>query len=443
MQNRLSAIGIMAILTLVVFSTLNAQHRYFVNSNHGDDSNDGSVNAPWRTIEKIHEYKFAPGDSVFFSRGSVFNSGFVINRSGRSGKPIVFTAYGVGPKPVFSNIHYTNLNGNAIQIRASYIVIDGLYFYYCPKSPVTEKIKTLGAIYIAEGADHNIVQNCEMTRTPVGIQVYGQHNLITHNYIHDNNVSIKPHWGPMCVVVSTSNNEICYNRFENYSAPSNEYGHDGGAIEINDRKYPKQNIKIHHNTSYRNQGFIEFVGSVKQDNMIIHHNVCEDYQSFVGFTGPCTNIRVENNTVIRTLAHEKPDSEDVFFWFYFGGNENLIFRNNIFVYDPARIEPVFSRGKFTHDHNLFYRIDDPDLMDSANYHAFQRSVVGGGAHPREGGKIGNPMFVDLENRDYRLTAESPAVDAGADLGYELDFLNHPIPAGKAPDMGAFEFQGKK
>jgi hypothetical protein len=53
------------------------------------------------------------------------------------------------------------------------------------------------------------------------------------------------------------------------------------------------------------------------------------------------------------------------------------------------------------------------------------------------------MFVDFENRDYRLRADSPAVDAGFDLGYMLDFDNNPIPSGSAPDMGAFEYQSQK
>ena len=69
-----------------------------------------------------------------------------------------------------------------------------------------------------------------------------------------------------------------------------------------------------------------------------------------------------------------------------------------------------------------------------------RLVVGGGTSLGKGDKIGDPLFVDFKNRDYRLRADSPAVDAGADLGYKLDFENNPIPAGEAPDIGAYERQ---
>jgi hypothetical protein len=50
------------------------------------------------------------------------------------------------------------------------------------------------------------------------------------------------------------------------------------------------------------------------------------------------------------------------------------------------------------------------------------------------------LFIDYASRDLRLKAGSPAIDAGVNLGYKLDFNNNPIPAGKFPDMGACEYQ---
>ncbi|RKY51234.1 MAG: hypothetical protein DRP89_09190, partial [Candidatus Neomarinimicrobiota bacterium] len=342
-------------------------------------------------------------------------------------------AYGNGPAPIFTNPSYDNLNGNAIQVKGSYIVIDGLYFYNCPKSPVCEDIRTLGAIFIALGADHNIVKNCEMTKTPVGIQTYGQHTLITHNYIHDDNVPIRPHWGPICVVVCTSNNEISYNRFENYCAPSNEYGHDGGAIEINDGAYDKVNLKIHHNYSSGNQGFIENIQSkCLSKNWIIAYNVCDDYQSWLGLTN-VQNIRVEHNTVIRTKKHAGYND---FCWFndYLGQN-TVFFRNNIFVLGNG-IPPVYYHGdgeKQDHDHNLYFCIDRKTFEKGKTY-----SVLGAPLGPGE--IITNPLFVDFENRDLHLRAGSPAIDSGVNLGYKKDFDGKPVPSGKAPDMGAYEYQ---
>lgn len=414
---------------------------FYLDSRSGSDKSAGDEKHPWRSLERLAKAVFVPGDTVYFMSGSEFEGGFAVNQSGTSNAPITFKAAGDGPRPRFTNPHSRVLDGTAIRVNASHIIIDGLYFERCPTNPVATHVHKLGAVFLTTNANHCIVRNCEMTQTPIGITVYGERNLIRRNHIHDNNRPIQPHWGPMCVVICGSHNEVSYNRFENYSAPSDEFGHDGGAIEINDRSLPKENIHIHRNLSLRNQGFIEFVGGVRQDNFRIHHNVCMDYQQFLGLTGPCTNLRVDHNTVVRILAHDPPDSEDVIFWNYerHGANTNIVFRNNIFVYDPALVEPMFSRGRFVSLHNLFYRLDHDHIPKQANRWAYERKYLGGGAQLGQGDRIGDPLFRDLANGDFRLQPGSPAIDAGMRLGYQRDFRDRPVPIGTELDIGALEF----
>jgi hypothetical protein len=433
------------ILAVVLSQTASGADRreFYVDSRAGLDSGPGNKAQPWQSLDRLSKLEFQPGDRILFVNGSEFEGGFAVSQSGTSNAPITFMAAGEGPPPKFTNPRSVVLDGNAIRIDASYVIVDGLFFERCPSNPVSTHVHKLGAIFLTTNANHNVIRNCEITQTPIGITVYGENNLITRNYIHDNNAPIQPHWGPMCVVICGSHNEVSYNRFENYSAPSAEYGHDGGAIEINDRSLPKEDIAIHHNISLRNQGFIEFVGRVKQDDVRVHHNVCMDYQSFLGLTGPCTNLRVEHNTVVRTLAHAAPDSEEVIFWNYDAGgkyaNTNILFRNNIFVYDPSRCEPMFSRAQFHSSHNLYFRTDAASIPKQANQWAFERKYLGGGAQLGPGDKFGDPLFRNLAANDFRLKPGSPAVDAAKPLTYKRDFEDKERLIGSAPDMGAFEF----
>lgn len=444
-SRRLAALSSFLMLMFLILPYQCWATKYFLDSHAGSDSADGSEKRPWRSLAPLNQATFHPGDTVFFAAGSKFEGGIEVNQSGTSNAPITFTRFGEGPAPQFTNPGARVLEGSAIRINARHILVDGLFFDRCPTNPVAIDIHQLGAVFLTTNATDCVLQNCEMTHSPVGITVYGEHNLITKNFIHDDNQPVQPHWGPICLVICGSHNEVSYNHFENYAAPSDAFGHDGGAIEINDRSLPKEDIRIHDNLSLRNQGFIEWVGRVKQDDFRIHHNITMDYQQFLGLTGPCTNFQIENNTVIRILAHDKPDSEDVVFWSYEdgGANTNIVFRNNIFVYDGSRIEPVFARGKFEHSFNLYYRTDEATIPKQANRWAYERKYLGGGAMLGIWDKIGNPMFRDMAHGDFHLKPGSPAIDAGTDLGFKRDFDGNPIPAGAAPDMGAYEFQGPR
>ncbi|MDB6056222.1 MAG: hypothetical protein JWO95_66, partial [Verrucomicrobiales bacterium] len=107
-----------------------------------------------------------------------------------------------------------------------------------------------------------------------------------------------------------------------------------------------------------------------------------------------------------------------------------------------RVEPVFARGEMPHAYNLFYRTDEGKIRKQANKEAYQRKHLGGGAHLHLGDKIGNPLFRNLAKADFRLTAGSPAIGAGTNLHYTVDFSGRPISQQK-PSLGAFEFDESK
>ena len=76
---------------------------YYVDALNGNDRNQGiSQDAPWRTLAKVNESSFSPGDTILLRRGSVWREQFNFPSSGTSAAPITIDAYGNGPLPVVS-----------------------------------------------------------------------------------------------------------------------------------------------------------------------------------------------------------------------------------------------------------------------------------------------------------------------------------------------------
>jgi len=417
---------------------------HYVNSNarNANDAGPGNRRHPWKSLAPIRGHSFCPGDHTYFSAGSSYRGGFLVNDSGRAGQPIVFTTYGRGPAPSFSNSDFGVLNGNVIQIRGSYIIVDGLYFHDGATSPSTkdEDVLRVADIFVARGADHNVIRNSEVKNSPVGFHICGQFNLVTNNYLHDTNRFLAgPNWGPIAIILANANNEISYNRITNYFSSGGNYGADGGALEFDPRVYGDSihDVRVHHNFSRGNEGFLESTRSANQPTgrAWVAYNVSDDYQQFI-LLWQGHDFSIENNTVLRILP--KNSVTDVVFTFREGGNR---IRNNIFVVSAGR--KVFSDNGTRaygmtnwagqeHNHNLYYSMDGSQA-DPA------------GVALSRGEKIADPIFVDYAKRNLHLTLNSPAIDAGdgTQAQSSIDFDGNPVPAGDGVDLGAFEFQGAR
>jgi hypothetical protein len=73
---------------------------WFVDSAAGNDANAGnSAAAAWRTLKRVAEADFQPGDRILLRCGSVFREQLAPHSSGSPGAPIVIDRYGEGPMP--------------------------------------------------------------------------------------------------------------------------------------------------------------------------------------------------------------------------------------------------------------------------------------------------------------------------------------------------------
>ena len=424
---------------LLLFAVLPAaSHSYYVNSAdpRADDSGPGTKQRPWKSLAAVGGHTYAPGDSVYFAKGSAYSGGFVVKDAGAPGKPITFTSYGTGSSPSFVNPIAATLGGSVIQIKGSYVAIDGLYFHDGPEASPggTAVVLRTGAVFLDKGADHNIVRNCEARNAPIAINIHGEHNLITRNHLHDcARFLTSPGWGPIAILIGNANNEISYNRIENYVATGGRYGADGGALEIDPRLYnvAAHHVNVHHNWSYGNEGFLEITKATEAID--ISYNFSNDFQQFV-FFWEGTNSLIENNTVLRVLPRNSVT--DVVFTFKDPGNT---IRNNIFVVNLKRQvfsdngTQVYNKGNYAAQkrlNNLYYSLDGTQENPC-------------GLPLAEGEKVADPGFMNYDRQDYRLAAGSPAIEAGFGDRSSTDLYRKKVRACKARDIGAYEFGGRQ
>jgi len=451
-------------LVLLLTGSCRAQHpvadrhstTYFIDSQQGNDASGGtSESTAWKSLGNIKQGVLLPGDSIRFKRGSAFTGPLYIYDAGEQDHPIVLTDYGSPslPAPSFTNPVFALGNyGNCIRVKGSFVIVENLYFHhtsayvrgsYTPSSGWDVTVWEMGAIYIDKEAQHCIVRNNEIEDCVVGIKSYGKYAQIRNNYIHDCNRVLKEWgWGPLGIWLGGDDQEACYNRVFNYSATDPRInwgpdgvggGVDGGAFEIDDARYPKYNISIHHNYTRDCQGFLEVTWTDIGQNptykgFSIHHNVSDDYQQFIAMWRGAQCV-IENNTIIR----RKKNVND---WGVFNitqdNSQNRI-RNNIIVVEKDI--PIFNTG-------LQAPRTPRNIIENNLYYAASGSLVTGNEGPGITPVYGNPLFVNYAGatraEDFGIRSGSPAANSGLTTGYVIDFIGTAIPKGNAPDIGAFE-----
>jgi len=435
------------------FSAVQTSSIYYVSSFSGDDFSDGLTPATaWRSIEKLQATKLSPGDSVRFFRGSSFDKPFYVNDSGSENAPIVLTDYGNKklPAPAFTNNTFEQGNfGNCIRIRGSYVIVENLYFHettaYVGGNYTTDggwPIWEMGAVYVDKSATHCIVRNNEFENCPVGIKTYGEYTLIKNNYIHDcNRVLAEWNWGPIGIWIGADHQETCYNWIFNYRAEDPRIhwaggggGADGGAFEIDDARYPKSDIKIHHNYTRDCQGFLEVtwtdvLSNPDYINFHIYYNISDDYQAFTAvWCGK--NFRIENNTIVR----RKINANDWGVFNITGTDTHNMIRNNIIITEQNI--PIYNTG--------IRNITKPNnIIENNLYFAASGYINLGKEGPGSGLIHNDPLLANYGRlqypEDFAISKGSPAIDQGQNLGYTNDFFDNPVPVGSAPDIGAIEY----
>lgn len=74
---------------------------YYIDSQSGSDANRGtSISSPWKSLERVNQQVFRPGDQILFKAGSEWTGELHPLGSGTSKRPIVIGRYGEGERPL-------------------------------------------------------------------------------------------------------------------------------------------------------------------------------------------------------------------------------------------------------------------------------------------------------------------------------------------------------
>lgn len=122
--------GVLAALAVILAGNLKCQaetdgslqsnpRTFYVDSSRGSDDTEGlAPNRAWKTLERVNEADLKPGDTVRFKRGEVWR-GSLVPVSGEEEKPITYTSYGEGAKPLLLGSKPRNRQEDWVQINDS------------------------------------------------------------------------------------------------------------------------------------------------------------------------------------------------------------------------------------------------------------------------------------------------------------------------------------
>lgn len=177
---------------------------FYVNSVSGSDSNSGTTKQEaWKTLARVNEEVFEPGDSILFHSGSVFVGRLSPKGSGTPERPITISKYGNGNKPhieakgqysealLLMNVEYWNVSNLEISNKgkeraagragvrlllsnfgtAHHIHLSNLYIHDVNGSNVKSKGGGAGITWMCKGDsiksrfDDLVIENCHLVRT--------------------------------------------------------------------------------------------------------------------------------------------------------------------------------------------------------------------------------------------------------------------------------------
>lgn len=216
----------------------------------GDDAQDGSPAAPWRTPQSLADRSLAAGTHVMLRRGCSWDGPVRV-----TGDRITLAAHGTGTPPTVTAKGADRLT---------------------PVLTIASAGGTVSDLVVADGAGAGVqlagegatVTRTEITGTAFGVQFAAPDGVADGVHVHDLHMDINTPGGDddsgaVGFDVRAPRATVQNSHAANCRAPSYDYGHDGGFVEVWKKG---DGLRVLNNTAVNVNGFLEAGGEGGADS---------------------------------------------------------------------------------------------------------------------------------------------------------------------------------
>jgi len=427
----------------------------FYVSTIGDDSNAGSLSAPWRTIQHALDV-VQPGHQVLV-RGGIYNEFIEFRSSGNLDAPIILSGY-QGESAILAG---TGLNWRYGINLGSFdnLIVQGLTI----RDYIRDGERGFGIVGWGD-TDNIILRNLDISLVGTPVKIAGDSDVldVRSGIIIENVAAAEYEWGGIDLGPGPVSNVIIRNVHLIGQQGTDDTSIDGIAVESG-------NQILVENATVR--GHAGDGVDLKADNAVVRQVDARGYgrnglklwgagssaenslftggqlEALVVKTGPCSilntlfSIAPGHGYTAVIGPYEPPPGTPT---------TPVTLRGNIFYTTENTGSLIYFSPvvQIVTDYNLYYSPGSSDAVLEAYPGGVQRTFSAADVNDGtwsstiqtdQHSKYGDPLLVNPGAEDYRLRAGSPAIDAiPTSLAPSVDLEGKPRPQGSGADIGPYE-----